>query len=68
VVEGFVVVVSAVGGSGGGAGDGLPVTGVRAGVLGGVGAAVVVAGAVLFLTARRREVVLVTPDDEKPTV
>ncbi|MFC6022138.1 hypothetical protein ACFP2T_38995 [Plantactinospora solaniradicis] len=62
-VDGFAVVVSADGGSGGG----LPVTGVQAGVLGGVGAAVVVAGAVLVLTARRRRVVLVTPGDEKPT-
>jgi hypothetical protein len=45
----------------GGGGGGLPVTGARAGLVGGVGAAVVVLGAVLFLVARRRRLVMVTP-------
>lgn len=62
-VDGFAVLVTDDGGSGGG--GGLPVTGVQAGVLGGVGLAVVVAGGLLFLLARRRRVVLVTPADEK---
>lgn len=61
-VDGFAVVVAE--DSSGGGGGGLPVTGVQAGVLGGIGVAVVVAGAVLFLVARRRRVVLVTPGDE----
>lgn len=63
-VDGFAVLVADDGGSGGG--GGLPVTGAQAGVLGGVGLAVVVAGGLLFLLARRRRVVLVTPADEKP--
>lgn len=54
------------GGTGGGDGS-LPVTGVQAGVIGGVGLAVLVVGGVLFMLARRRRVVLVTPNDEKPT-
>jgi hypothetical protein len=45
----------------GGGGGGLPVTGARAGLVGGVGAAVVVLGAVLFMVARRRRLVMVTP-------
>ncbi|HEY0699754.1 MAG TPA: cell wall anchor protein [Micromonospora sp.] len=53
------------GGSGGGDG-GLPVTGVQAGLIGGIGLAVVVAGGVLFLLVRRRRIVLVSPDDERP--
>lgn len=54
------------GGSGGGAGDGgLPVTGVQVGLIGGVGAAVLLAGAALLLLSRRRKVVLVTPTDER---
>ncbi|MBO4205744.1 LPXTG cell wall anchor domain-containing protein [Micromonospora echinofusca] len=54
----------------GGAGGGgpLPVTGAQAGLIGGIGLAVLAAGAVLFVLARRRRVVLVTPGDEKPTV
>lgn len=63
-VDGFAVVVA---GDSSGGGGGLPVTGVQAGVLGGIGLAVVVAGGVLFLAARRRRVVLVTPGDEKST-
>lgn len=71
-VDGFSVIVAAAqGGSGGGDGDGggsLPITGARAGLLGGVGAALAVSGGLLFLVARRRRVVLVTPGDETPTV
>ncbi|TDC47479.1 cell wall anchor protein [Micromonospora sp. KC207] len=51
----------------GGDDGGLPVTGVQAGLIGGVGAAVLVVGGVLLMLARRRRVVLVTPQDEKPT-
>ncbi|MEV5820463.1 cell wall anchor protein [Micromonospora haikouensis] len=50
-----------------GGGGGLPVTGVQAGLIGGVGAAVLLAGGVLLVLARRRRVVLVTPGDEKST-
>lgn len=57
----FRVIVAGAGGGGGG----LPVTGAQAGLIGGIGAAVVLAGVVLFLIARRRKVVLVTPGDEK---
>jgi LPXTG-motif cell wall-anchored protein len=52
-------------GGGGGVGGGLPVTGVQAGLIGGVGAGVVLLGGALFLLARRRRVVLVNPGDEK---
>ncbi|WBB77967.1 LPXTG cell wall anchor domain-containing protein [Micromonospora sp. WMMD882] len=57
------------GGVGGGDGDdgGLPVTGVQAGLIGGIGGAVLLAGGVMFLVSRRRRVLLVTPDDERPT-
>ncbi|MFI7604764.1 cell wall anchor protein [Micromonospora sp. NPDC049366] len=56
------------GGGGGGDGDGgLPVTGVQAGLIGGIGALVLLAGGALLLLSRRRRVVLVTPGDEKPT-
>jgi hypothetical protein len=54
-------------GGGGGEGGGLPVTGVQVGLIGGIGGAVLVTGAVLFILARRRRVVLVTPGDETPT-
>jgi hypothetical protein len=54
--------------SGGGGGGGLPVTGVQAGLMGGIGGAALITGAVLFMVARRRRVVLVTPGDEKSTV
>ncbi|RZU72785.1 hypothetical protein EV384_1165 [Micromonospora kangleipakensis] len=70
--DGYAVVVAAEGGAGGGNGDGnddggLPVTGAKAGLIGGVGVAVLAAGGAMFLVARRRRVVLVTPGDEKPT-
>ncbi|MGK5674121.1 cell wall anchor protein [Micromonospora sp. URMC 106] len=57
------------GGTGGGDGDGggLPVTGVQAGLIGGIGAAVLLAGGALLLISRRRDVVLVAPGDEKST-
>ncbi|MFI7519057.1 cell wall anchor protein [Micromonospora globbae] len=55
------------GGGGGDGGGGLPVTGVQVGLIGGVGAAVVLAGAVLLLLSRRRRVVLVNPGDEEST-
>ncbi|MFG1954170.1 cell wall anchor protein [Micromonospora sp. NPDC048830] len=48
-----------------GEGGGLPVTGVQVGLIGGVGAAVLVAGGLLLVLSRRRRVVLVTPQDEK---
>ncbi|GIJ75931.1 hypothetical protein SAMN05443287_106256 [Micromonospora phaseoli] len=60
----FAVVVAAKDGSGGG-GGGLPVTGVQAGLIGGVGVGVLAAGVAMFLVSRRRRVVLVTPGDEK---
>ncbi|MFG2054049.1 cell wall anchor protein [Micromonospora sp. NPDC048930] len=68
--DAYAVLVAAKGGSGGGAGGGdggLPVTGPQAGLIGGIGAAVLIAGGVMFLVARRRRVVLVTPGDEKST-
>ncbi|MEU2615823.1 hypothetical protein ABZ570_30270 [Micromonospora sp. NPDC007271] len=66
--DGYAVVVAAKGGVGGGEGDGggLPVTGAKAGLIGGIGVAVLAAGGAMFLVARRRRVVLVTPSDEKP--
>jgi hypothetical protein len=70
--DGFAVLVAgADNGQGGGTGTdggtdgGLPVTGPVAATAGGLGIAVAVAGGVLFLAARRRRVVLVTPDDGK---
>jgi hypothetical protein len=68
-VDGFSVIVAGEGGAGGGEGEGpgLPVTGVQAGLIGGLGAGVVALGGALVLFARRRRVVLVTPGDEKPT-
>jgi hypothetical protein len=50
-----------------GGGGGLPVTGARVGLIGGLGAGVLVLGAVLVLVARRRRVVLVPPAEETPT-
>ncbi|NES13320.1 MULTISPECIES: cell wall anchor protein [Micromonospora] len=51
-------------GGGAGGGGGLPVTGVQAGLIGGIGAAVLLAGAVLMVLSRRRRVVVVAPGDE----
>ncbi|MEH0844568.1 cell wall anchor protein [Micromonospora sp. CPCC 205711] len=73
--DNFAVIVAAkpngggggTGGDNGNGGGGLPVTGPQAGLIGGVGVAAAIAGGVLFLAARRRRVVLVTPGDEKPT-
>ncbi|MEU9505901.1 LPXTG cell wall anchor domain-containing protein [Micromonospora sp. NPDC048170] len=65
-----VVVAAGTGGEGGGGdgdGGGLPVTGAQTTLIGGIGGAVLVAGAVMFVVARRRRIVLVTPGDEKPT-
>ena len=61
-----VYVAAASGGAGGGGGE-LPLTGAKAGLFGGVGLAVLAAGAVLLVIARRRRVVLVAPHDETPT-
>ncbi|MER7455582.1 hypothetical protein [Micromonospora sp. NPDC126480] len=73
-MDDFAVVVAAKGGAGGGGegdgdgdGPGLPVTGPQAGLMGGIGVAVLLAGGVMFLVARRRRIVLVSPGDEKPT-
>ncbi|NJP31267.1 cell wall anchor protein [Micromonospora thermarum] len=52
---------------GGGDGGGLPVTGVQVGLIGGIGAAVLLAGAALLLLSRRRKVVVVSPGDETST-
>ncbi|MCX4468829.1 LPXTG cell wall anchor domain-containing protein [Micromonospora sp. NBC_01655] len=49
----------------GGGGGGLPVTGAQAGLIGGVGGAVLLAGGALLVLSRRRRVLLVTPGDEK---
>jgi hypothetical protein len=54
--------------AGGGGGGELPVTGVQAGLIGGIGLAVVAGGGAMLLLSRRRRVVLAVPDDEKPTV
>jgi hypothetical protein len=54
----FVVFVGA---STGGGGGGLPTTGPKAIVIGGVGAAALAVGVFLFVAARRRRIVLVTP-------
>lgn len=63
----FVGAKAGTGDGGSGGGGSLPVTGVQAGVIGGVGLGVLAVGGVLFMLARRRRVVLVTPADEKPT-
>ncbi|WP_433530911.1 LPXTG cell wall anchor domain-containing protein [Micromonospora sp. CA-263727] len=62
----FAVIVAADAGGGGGGGGGLPVTGVQAGLIGAIGAGVLLAGVAMFLVARRRRVVVVAPGDEKP--
>jgi hypothetical protein len=48
-----------------GSGGGLPITGTKVSVIGGTGTAVLVAGVALFLFARRRRVVLVTPAEDR---
>lgn len=53
------------GNGGGEGGGGLPVTGPAAFAIGAGGLAAVALGLVLFVAARRRRVVLVTPGDEK---
>ncbi|MFG3703313.1 LPXTG cell wall anchor domain-containing protein [Micromonospora sp. NPDC047670] len=66
--DAYAVVVTAKGGAGGGGEEpGLPLTGPQTGLIGGIGGAVLIAGAAMFVVARRRRVVLVTPGDEKPT-
>lgn len=61
-----VLVAGSTGGSGGGDEEpGLPVTGPVAATVAGLGAVVLAAGAFLFVSARRRRVVLVTPADGK---
>jgi len=68
--DAFVAVVLSRDGSGGGGGGGdagfLPVTGAQAQMIGGVGALVLLVGGLMFVAARRRKLVLVAPDDEKP--
>ncbi|GAB3083862.1 hypothetical protein [Micromonospora schwarzwaldensis] len=71
--DGFAVVLTAKSGGGDGGGDdggggagGLPVTGPQAGLVGAVGIAALVAGGMVFLAARRRRMILVTPEDERP--
>ncbi|MFF5054060.1 LPXTG cell wall anchor domain-containing protein [Micromonospora sp. NPDC000663] len=54
-------------GAGGGAGGGLPVTGVQASLIGGIGGLILLVGGALLVLSRRRKVVLVTPGDEKST-
>ncbi|MEH1167813.1 LPXTG cell wall anchor domain-containing protein [Micromonospora sp. CPCC 205539] len=54
-------------GTGGGGGGGLPVTGVQAGLIGGIGGLILLAGGALLVLSRRRKVVLVAPGDEKST-
>ncbi|WP_203857805.1 hypothetical protein [Plantactinospora mayteni] len=46
---------------GGGGGGGLPITGVKAGIAGGVGVAAIALGVLLFVLTRRRRIVMVTP-------
>jgi hypothetical protein len=47
----------------GGSGGGLPLTGAQTGLVASVGAALLAGGVVLFMTARRRRVLLVVPKD-----
>ncbi|GIJ47336.1 hypothetical protein Val02_42220 [Virgisporangium aliadipatigenens] len=58
------ITVTTGGGPGNPGNPGLPITGVNAMIIGGVGAAVVALGVVLFLTTRRRKVMLVTPSED----
>jgi LPXTG-motif cell wall-anchored protein len=48
---------------GGGTGGGLPVTGVQVGMIGALGAGIVLIGAALFFFTRRKRVVVVPPTD-----
>ncbi|WP_422737842.1 cell wall anchor protein [Micromonospora sp. WMMD729] len=54
-------------GGGGSGGGGLPVTGVQAGLIGGIGALILLAGGALLVLSRRRKVVMVAPGDETST-
>ncbi|MEV0152931.1 PT domain-containing protein [Micromonospora sp. NPDC050686] len=54
------------GGGSAGTGGPLALTGVQVGLIGGVGAGVLLAGAALLVLARRRRTVLVAPGDERP--
>ncbi|MFF0231325.1 LPXTG cell wall anchor domain-containing protein [Micromonospora sp. NPDC005254] len=54
-------------GGGGSGGGGLPVTGVQAGLIGGIGGLILLAGGALLVLSRRRKVVLVAPGDETST-
>jgi len=58
--DAFAVLVSNETSGGGGS---LPITGVQAGLIGGAGLAAVVTGGVLFVVARRRRVVMVSPTE-----
>jgi hypothetical protein len=71
--DSFAVIVANADGNGGGdggggtGGGGLPVTGPVAASIGTAGALVIAVGVMLFVVARRRRVVLVTPRDERPS-
>ncbi|MET8524663.1 cell wall anchor protein [Micromonospora sp. NPDC005172] len=54
-------------GGGGSGGGGLPVTGVQVGVIGGIGALILLVGGALLVLSRRRRVVVVAPGDETST-
>ncbi|WLS46677.1 LPXTG cell wall anchor domain-containing protein [Micromonospora profundi] len=54
-------------GGGGSGGGGLPVTGVQVGLIGGIGGMILLVGGALLVLSRRRKVVLVAPGDEKST-
>ncbi|ROT33820.1 hypothetical protein [Micromonospora sp. HM5-17] len=67
-VDGFVAYLAGPpNGGGGGAGEGLPVTGVQAGLIAGIGTGVLLVGGVLVFLSRRRRVMLVNPGDEEST-
>jgi hypothetical protein len=46
-----------------GAGDSLPITGAKTALVGGAGAAAVALGVLFYLLARRRTIIMVTPDE-----
>ncbi|MGC4745300.1 LPXTG cell wall anchor domain-containing protein [Micromonospora sp. DT201] len=54
-------------GGGGSGGGGLPVTGVQVGLIGGIGGIILLVGGALLVLSRRRKVVMVSPADEKST-